>query len=204
MTTPRVTVAVGPTEAMRLVPDRVLTETLYWMARAYERVHSMPRVSDTELANKIEAAKADLGRARDASPILSNSPAPAPEGGAVETAVKIATDLHHAYEQLIYGLPKYLEAENLTDEENMIREAWITLDVTAHRLAALATREEAPAEAGEDWSRDDIETLISDALTDSFDVDWDAGDGAMAVLRALEKEGLLLRAQPPARSGEGQ
>jgi len=77
------------------------------------------------------------------------SAAPAPEGGAVETAVKIATDLHHAYEQLIYGLPKYLEAENLTDEENMIREAWITLDVTAHRLAALATREEAPAEAGE-------------------------------------------------------
>lgn len=71
------------------------------------------------------------------------------EGGAVDDAVKIATDLHHAYEQLIYGLPKYLEAENLTDEENMIREAWITLDVTAHRLAALATREEAPAEAGE-------------------------------------------------------
>lgn len=64
---------VEPTEAMRLVPDRVLTETLYWMARAYERVHSMPRVSDTELANKIEAAKADLGRARDASPVLSAS-----------------------------------------------------------------------------------------------------------------------------------
>lgn len=84
MTTPRVTVPVEPTEAMRLVPDRVLTETLYWMARAYERVHSMPRVSDTELANKIEAAKADLGRARDASPILSNSAAPAPEGGAAD------------------------------------------------------------------------------------------------------------------------
>jgi len=67
-------------------------------------------------------------------------------GGAVDDgAFKIATDLHNAYEQLIYGLPKYLDAENLTDEENMIREAWITLDVTAHRLAALATREEAPA-----------------------------------------------------------
>lgn len=71
------------------------------------------------------------------------------EGGAVDDVVKIATDLCHAYEQLIYGLPKYLDAENLTDEENMIREAWITLDVTAHRLAALATREEAPAKAGE-------------------------------------------------------
>lgn len=54
------------------------------------------------------------------------------------SAFKIASDLHAAYEQLIYGLPKYLEAENLTDEQNMIREAFITLDVTAHRLAALS------------------------------------------------------------------
>lgn len=76
-------------------------------------------------------------------PLLTAAPV-REEGGVVETALKIATDLHHAYEQLIYGLPKYLEAENLTDEENMIREAWITLDVTAHRIAALATREEAP------------------------------------------------------------
>jgi len=72
-------------------------------------------------------------------PLLTAAPV-REEGGVVETALKIATDLHHAYEQLIYGLPKYLEAENLTDEENMIREAWITLDVTAHRLAALAER----------------------------------------------------------------
>lgn len=57
-----------------------------------------------------------------------------------DTAFKIASDLHAAYEQLIYGLPKYLDAENLTDEENMIREAHITLDVTAHRLAALASK----------------------------------------------------------------
>ena len=78
------------------------------------------------------------------------APSREPEGGAVDDgAFKIATDLHKAYEQLIYGLPRYLDAENLTDEENMIREAWVTLDVTAHRLAALATREEAPAEAGE-------------------------------------------------------
>lgn len=61
------------------------------------------------------------------------------QGEASDTAFKIASDLHAAYEQLIYGLPKYLEAENLTDEENMIREAYITLDVTAHRLAALST-----------------------------------------------------------------
>lgn len=93
-------------------------------------------------------AKADQNGMFDVVPLTA---APVrEEGGAVEAAVKIATDLHHAYEQLIYGLPKYLEAENLTDEENMIREAWITLDVTAHRLAALAAREEAPASAVDD------------------------------------------------------
>ena len=72
-------------------------------------------------------------------------------------------------------------------------------DIWSAMLTAAPVREEAPAEAGEEWSRDDIETLISDALIDSFDVDWDTGDGAMAVRRALEKEGLLLRAQPQAR-----
>ncbi|QBX38635.1 hypothetical protein E4M02_10970 [Brevundimonas sp. S30B] len=65
-------------------------------------------------------------------------PAATPGGEREDSAFKIASDLHAAYEQLIYGLPKYLEAENLTDEENMIREAYITLDVTAHRLAALS------------------------------------------------------------------
>ena len=90
------------------------------------------------------------------------APAPQaqPDARAVEgenTAFKIASDLHAAYEQLIYGLPRYLEAENLTDEENMIREAYITLDVTAHRLANLS----APAEddgwrdmADGDWPDD--------------------------------------------------
>ena len=45
-----------------------------------------------------------------------------PLGEESDSALKIATDLHAAYEQLIYGLPKYLDAENLTDEENMIRD----------------------------------------------------------------------------------
>jgi len=131
------------------------------------------------------------------------------EGGAVDDAVKIATDLHHAYEQLIYGLPKYLEAENLTDEENMIREAWITLDVTAHRLAALATREEAPAEAGEEWKREDYgnstllytlkqkgwskgEPIMVNDKTVRVEFDGDREPVITAVLSAL-------RAQPQAR-----
>ncbi|WP_312064666.1 hypothetical protein [Brevundimonas sp.] len=89
---------------------------------------------DREVTVNIDALKAVMNAALC-------PPSREPEGGAVDDgALKIATDLHAAYKQLIYGLPKYLDAENLTDEENMIREAWITLDVTAHRLAALAAR----------------------------------------------------------------
>jgi len=75
---------------------------------------------------------------------IAAAPAPSLLAGGEDSAFKVATDLHAAYEALIYGLPKYLEVENLTDEENMIREAWIKLDVTAHRLAALSP--EAPME----------------------------------------------------------
>lgn len=77
---------------------------------------------------------------------LAAAPAPSSLAGGEDSAFRVATDLHAAYEALIYGLPKYLEAENLTDEENMVREAWIKLDVTAHRLAALSP--EAPARDG--------------------------------------------------------
>jgi hypothetical protein len=70
-------------------------------------------------------------------------------GEQTDNAFKIASDLHAAYEQLIYGLPKYLEAENLTDEENMIREAYITLDVTAHRLAAVSDAHPSPTPAAD-------------------------------------------------------
>ena len=143
-------------------------------------------------------------------------------GGAVDDgAFKIATDLHNAYEQLIYGLPKYLDAENLTDEENMIREAWITLDVTAHRLAALATREEAPAEAGEiDLYDDKVQAGIAWTMRQWGETlglkTWTGGDGSESVegdvgaeihtilvdagLRDPEtNEMASLRAQPQAR-----
>jgi len=172
------------TEAMRLVPDRVLTETLYWMARAYERVHSMPRVSDTELANKIEAAKADLGRARDASPILSNSAAPAPEGGAVSGPggylVKDFADgwywtpnaaLDHAS-----GAPVWSVADGRYETDP----------------PALATREEAPAEAGvQETLRVLLDNLVI-AQSLSKELRQRATDEARSYLSAL-------RAQPPAR-----
>ncbi|GAA0212711.1 hypothetical protein QOZ96_001086 [Brevundimonas nasdae] len=72
-------------------------------------------------------------------------------------------------------------------------------------LSALPPREEASEGSGA-WSKDDIEDLISDALSDSFDLDWDAGDGAKAVLKAIEREGLLaaLRAHPQPEQGEAR
>lgn len=140
----------------------------------------------------------------------------APEGGAVDDgAFKIATDLHAAYEQLIYGLPKYLDAENLTDEENMIREAWVTLDVTAHRLAALATRE-APAEAGEDaikaacvaWHQakgeNPFNVLYHGAWCGSFPHQTGPERWTFTVPAMQKAIAAYLRAQPQARSGEGQ
>nr|WP_314430017.1 hypothetical protein [uncultured Brevundimonas sp.] len=113
------------------------------------RMSGIPEYFENVRPLTLETAKEEMLSAWEIRSELEaalRAPSREPEGGAVDDgAFKIATDLHKAYEQLIYGLPKYLDAENLTDEENMIREAWVTLDVTAHRLAALATREEAPA-----------------------------------------------------------
>lgn len=93
-----------------------------------------------------DLAKGYILSAIATNPHGAHPPAQASETGGEDSAFKVASDLHAAYEQLIYGLPKYLEAENLTDEENMIREAYITLDVTAHRLAALSAPQAAPGE----------------------------------------------------------
>ena len=210
MTAPRVTVPVEPTEAMRLVPDRVLTETLYWMARAYGRVHSMPRVSDTELANKIEAAKANLGRARDASPILSNSAAPAPEGGAVipademtESALKNraiallklkgwkAGDRIHMHGVIGLMTEFGMDVTN-RPEEDRCGHPDCGCDFDQVCDAALATREEAPAEAGE---RETLRVLLDNlviAQSLSKELRQRATDEARSYLSAL-------RAQPPAR-----
>ena len=98
-------------------------------------------------------------------------------GETADSAFKIASDLHAAYEQLIYGLPKYLEAENLTDEENMIREAYITLDVTAHRLAAITQ----PVEAGR-VERDDMADIIK-ALRSTLTRPQPSGETREAVAR---------------------
>lgn len=129
------------------------------------------------------------------------APSREPEGGAVDyEAVRIATDLHTAFEKLIYGLPKYLDAENLTDEENMIREAWITLDVTAHRLAALATREEAPAEAGEVEDPELPDTPEARTIFKHFcDVHGLRPDEAAEAAGHLIADLSALRAQPQAR-----
>lgn len=195
-----VSVPREPTEAMRSIPDRVVTEALYWMARAYERVHSMPRVSDTELANKIEAAKADLGRARDASSILS---APAacksrePVGGA---ASRIA--------ELEFELQAKTHTVEICEEQ---------IERLNARIAALATCEEAPAEAGEGFTEgaklpdgaisgtDDGQTVWLESSTGGahrlgmwggLSLRFTEADGSSVV---RDYEDVNLRAQPQAR-----
>ncbi|WP_303702850.1 hypothetical protein [Brevundimonas naejangsanensis] len=150
-----------------------------------------------ETAKKKLASLIQWNIAVATDPSVGGYTAPSSLAGGEDSAFKVATDLHAAYEALIYGLPKYLEAENLTDEENMIREAWITLDVTAHRLVALATREEAPAEAGELAEAVERLTSAADFLEGDCVIVGDhevRGDDLLAVLSAL-------RAQPQAREG---
>lgn len=65
----------APTDALRLVPVSLISDTMNAMARAYERIHSMPRVSDTELAKKVDEAKERL------RPYLAAPASPLPEGG---------------------------------------------------------------------------------------------------------------------------
>ena len=145
-------------EVMRLVPDRVLTEALYWMARGYERVHSMPRVSDTELANKIEAAKADLSRARDASPILA---ALSPEAPAREGVVKACADFQEAIDYFEADVADAL-AEDSERADLWDREVTVNIDaLKAVMLAALTPRHEAPAEgAGEAMTEREVRQWI--------------------------------------------
>ncbi|HBV13398.1 MAG TPA: hypothetical protein DEB60_09780 [Brevundimonas sp.] len=131
-------------------PAREDAQPVGWL-RAVDEEMVCAHLGVADAEDSFETAKKKLASliqwniAVATDPSVGGYTAPSSLAGGEDSAFKVATDLHAAYEALIYGLPKYLEAENLTDEENMIREAWITLDVTAHRLVALATREEAPA-----------------------------------------------------------
>lgn len=41
------------------------------------------------------------------------------------------------------------------------------------------------------FNREDLEDLIAEAIGDSMDVDWTYRDGARAVIRALEEDGII-------------
>ncbi|MDX2334575.1 hypothetical protein [Brevundimonas vesicularis] len=133
----------------------------------------------------------------DTTPARAEAQDEGAAGEQTDNAFKIASDLHAAYEQLIYGLPKYLDAENLTDEENMIREAYITLDVTAHRLAAVSDTHPSPTPAADaDRVRIAVEALevkINAPLTGPTHGAWDRGrisglKEALAALKSSEVE----------------
>ena len=81
----------APTDALRLVPVSLISDTMNAMARAYERIHSMPRVSDTELAKKVDEAKERL------RPYLAAPASPLPEGGGwQDKAEGLESDLRQA------------------------------------------------------------------------------------------------------------
>lgn len=55
---------------------------------------------------------------------------------------------------------------------------------TADRIVA------AIAKLSTDWTPEEIEDLLTDAIGDSFDMDWIARDGAKAIMRELAECGL--------------
>ena len=53
------------------------------------------------------------------------------------------------------------------------------------------------------WTREDSFELISDAISDSLDVDWNGGTGAQSVLAALEANGLTVAPVAPSPAVAG-
>ena len=50
------------------------------------------------------------------------------------------------------------------------------------------------------WTPEEIEDLLTDAIGDSFDMDWQARDGAKAIMRELADCGLHITLTPARRS----
>lgn len=48
--------------------------------------------------------------------------------------------------------------------------------------------------------RDDLTDIISDAISDSLDMDWTSTDGARAVVKALVKEGIVTLLPEPGQA----
>lgn len=68
---PQPVAEAGQVERMR----EAATDSIQWMARAYERIHCLPRNTDTALADGIEASKARLRQALAAlSPSTEEKP----------------------------------------------------------------------------------------------------------------------------------
>jgi hypothetical protein len=62
----------------------------------------------------------------------------------------------------------------------------------AQRDATSADEVKPGANIPDVWTREELKDLISDAITNSIDMDWNSGIGAESVLDALAKEGLVI------------
>jgi len=202
-----------PPIRMVSVPLDVATEAVNCMARAYERVHSLPRVSDTELANRVGAAKEALRVALTAAPVRE-------EGGAVDAeAVRVALDQARRgadkagcdgwrAQEMCRQIAQLLEKALATREEApdwtaRTEAAWAENnreEAPADHVSDARQMVEAPAEAGESLCR--LSALLSASHL--------AGDAAVAGLGAVCWNDLravldvALRAQAQAREGECQ
>lgn len=191
-----------PPIRMVSVPLDVATEAVNCMARAYERVHSLPRVSDTELANRVGVAKEALRIVLAAAPVRE-------EG--VSAAI-IRALLDHVdrdtcqHDNLKRGGVQWTICEDCgrkwADDQGGFKPYVDPQPVAAARLylSAFSTREEAPAEAGA--LPEAMRRLAEDAENEAG-----LGAGMLGGARiAADIRTVLsaLRAQPQARSGEGQ
>jgi len=53
--------------------------------------------------------------------------------------------------------------------------------------------------ASAEWTPEEIEDLLTDAIGDSFDMDWQARDGAKTIMRELAECGLHITLTPARR-----
>lgn len=180
-TTPRVTVPVEPTELIRLS-----SETAEYLIRVAEDADD--NQWQDWAATMRQASRQMLGLC------AMLSAAPAPEGGAVKGPgdYTMALAEPQAFERFP-ALAPHIERMAIGGSVGSLVE-W---DAFLKELnAALATREEAPAEAGALINQIDALLAIPEANLSSR-IPYLARE-------LLERSAKHLRAQPPARSGEGQ
>jgi hypothetical protein len=75
--------------------------------------------------------------------------------------------------------------------------------LTAYRASETASTPPSRPQGEEGLDRDELTDLISDAISDSMDMDWSYRDGARAVVAALIEEGIVKNGPQALAEAEG-